>query len=89
MLLTGERVPAATAQQWGLVTNVVPRDQLLDEARAIATKIASHPSDEAIQNTREGMRRSLRATLEGQKDITIFSNQLLASLFERMGATSS
>ena len=88
MLLTGERVPAATAQQWGLVTQVVPRDQLLESARAIATRIASHPSAEAIQNTREGLRRSLRATLEGQKDITIFSNQLLASLFDRMGAGS-
>jgi 2-(1,2-epoxy-1,2-dihydrophenyl)acetyl-CoA isomerase len=79
-------VPAATAQQWGLVTKVVPRDALLNEARAIAAKIASHPSDGAIQNTREGLRRSIRATLDGQKDITIFSNQLLASLFDKMGA---
>ena len=89
MLLTGERVPASTAQQWGLVTKVVPRDSLLDEAGAIAAKIASHPSDAAIQNTREGLRRSLRATMDGQKDITIFSNQLLASLFEQMVATQS
>ncbi len=89
MLLTGERVPAATAQQWGLVTRVVPRDQLLDEARGIATKIASHPSPEAIQNTREGLRRSIRATPEGQKDITIFSNRLLSSLFERMTERST
>ena len=86
MLLTAERVPAETAQQWGLVTRVVPRDSLLEEARTIAAKIASHPSAEAIRNTREGLRRSLGATLDGQRDITIFSNQLLASLFDRMGA---
>jgi enoyl-CoA hydratase len=86
MLLTGERVPASTAQAWGLVTKVVPPNSLLDEAKAIATKIASHPSEAAIQNTREGLRRSIRATVDGQKDITIFSNQLLASLFEQMGA---
>ena len=89
MLLTGERVPSETARQWGLVTKVVPRDSLLDEARTIATKIASHPSDEAIGNTREGLRRSLRTTVEGQRDITVFSNQLLASLFDRMGASQS
>jgi hypothetical protein len=57
-------------------------------AITIATKIASHPSDDAIRNTREGLRWSIRATLEGQKDITIFSNQLLASLFGKMGAGS-
>ncbi len=87
MLLTGERVPAETARAWGLVTKVVPRDELVAEAQRIANVIASHPSDEAIQNTREGIRVALRATQEGQKEITIFSNTLLASLFERMGAT--
>ena len=86
MLLTGERVDAATALQWGLVTKVVPRDQLGAEANGIAKTIAAHPWDEAIRNTREGIRRSLRATVDGQQDVTIFSNQLLATLFDRMAA---
>ena len=81
-------MPAATAQQWGLVTR---------SCRGIScsTKLAHRDEDrvasvdEAIQNTREGLAASLRATIEGQRDITIFSNQLLASLFEQMGATSS
>lgn len=89
MLLTGERVPAEMALQWGLVTKVVPRDELVAEARRIAEVIASHPSDDAIRNTREGIRVALRATPEGQRDITKFSNQLLAQLFENMGALSS
>lgn len=88
MLLTGERVDAESARQMGLVTKVVPRDQLLDEATRIAGVIAAFP-EEAVRNTREGVRVSLRATLEGQRDITVFSNQLLAGLFERMGALQS
>lgn len=88
MLLSGERVPAADALRMGLVTKVVPRDSLLEEAKRIAGVIGAHP-EEAIRNTREGIRISLRATLEGQKDITVFSNGILAGLFERMGALQS
>ncbi len=83
MLLTGERVTADEAQRLGLVTKVVPRSTLMDEAMRIASTIASYP-EEAVRNTREAMRISLRATPEGQRDITVFSNRLLASLFERM-----
>ena len=88
MLLTGERVPAETARQWGLVTKVVPQDELAAEARRIAEVIAGHP-EVAIRNTREGIRVGLRATREGQRDITVFSNQLLAQLFENIGALQS
>jgi enoyl-CoA hydratase/carnithine racemase len=88
MLLTGERVGAEDALRMGLVTKVVPREGLLDEAKRIANVIAAF-GDEAVRNTREGVRISLRSTLEGQRDITIFSNQLLAGLFERMGALQS
>ena len=35
MLLTGRKVDAATALQWGLVARVVPHDDLLDEATAV------------------------------------------------------
>jgi enoyl-CoA hydratase/carnithine racemase len=89
MLLSGERVGATDALRMGLVTKVVPRAELLGEAKRIAGVIASHPSDDAIRGTREGLRVSLRATKDGQRDITIFSNRLLASLFERIGALSS
>jgi 2-(1,2-epoxy-1,2-dihydrophenyl)acetyl-CoA isomerase len=83
MLLSGERVSAEDACGMGLVTKVVPRASLMDEAMRIASTIASYP-EEAVRNTREAMRISLRATPEGQRDITVFSNQLLASLFERL-----
>lgn len=43
LLFTGDVIDAAAAQAWGLVSRVVPADQLLDEALALATRIAAQP----------------------------------------------
>jgi E-phenylitaconyl-CoA hydratase len=42
MLLTAEAIDAAEALRIGLVSRVVPADRLMDEARAIALKIAAN-----------------------------------------------
>lgn len=44
MTLLGERLPAAKALEWGLITRVVPDDELLDAATAIAQKLANGPT---------------------------------------------
>ena len=41
LLLTGERVDAERARQMGLVWRVVPHDDLLDEARALAERLVA------------------------------------------------
>lgn len=41
MLLTGEPIDAATAQEWGLVNRVVPLERLHAEASALAARVAS------------------------------------------------
>ena len=43
MLLTGDRVKADQALQWGLVNRVVPQDELLDAAFDLANRIAASP----------------------------------------------
>ena len=40
MLLTGDRIDARTAAEWGLVNSVVPAGQLRDETRKLAARIA-------------------------------------------------
>ncbi|KQX38110.1 hypothetical protein ASD04_10805 [Devosia sp. Root436] len=40
MVLTGERVGARTAMEWGLINECVPAAQLLERAEAIARRIA-------------------------------------------------
>ena len=39
MMFTTERVDGATAAEWGLINKVVPHENLLEEAEAIAAKI--------------------------------------------------
>jgi enoyl-CoA hydratase len=42
-LLLGERMPAARAEQFGMVNRVVPRERLREETSAIAIKLAAQP----------------------------------------------
>lgn len=39
LLLTGDRVDAATAKEMGLIWRIVERDRLMDEARALAARL--------------------------------------------------
>ena len=43
LLFTGDVIDAATAASWGLVSRVVPADTLMEEALALAAKIAAQP----------------------------------------------
>ena len=43
MLFTGDVIDAATAVAWGLVSRAVPAESLLDEAIALANRIAAQP----------------------------------------------
>jgi enoyl-CoA hydratase/carnithine racemase len=43
MLFTGDVIDAQTAVAWGLVSRAVPADTLLDEAVALANRIAAQP----------------------------------------------
>ncbi|MFZ2176800.1 MAG: enoyl-CoA hydratase-related protein [Rhodococcus sp. (in: high G+C Gram-positive bacteria)] len=45
MTLTGERIDAATAKAWNLVSTLVPHDELLTAATDIAERIAANPTD--------------------------------------------
>lgn len=67
MAFTGEPVDARTALAWGLVSKVVPQENLLEEARALAARIAANPP-QALRMTkrllREGMHNRLDTYLE-------------------------
>lgn len=74
MTLTGnaERISAETAQRIGLVSEVVPADQLLDTAVALAESIAANPPG-AVQ-------ASLR-TIWAARDLTPQQLQAVGNLF--------
>lgn len=70
--MLGDPIDAADAERLGLINRVVPSDQLMEEARALATRLAQGPT-RALAATRKIMRfgavRSLRDTLEYEADL--------------------
>jgi len=67
MTLTGEAIDAETALAWGLVSQVVEPDELMDAAKALASRIAVNPPlaiRMAKRLLREGQQQSLDSVLE-------------------------
>jgi enoyl-CoA hydratase len=58
LLFTGEVIDAAEAQRIGLVSRVVPHDQLREEALRLAHRIASNPPL-AVQRLKAGLREAV------------------------------
>jgi len=60
--LTGRTIDAMEAERSGLVARVVPADKLLDEALAVAAKIASH-SLPVVMKVKEAVNRAYESSL--------------------------
>lgn len=61
-LLTGDRIPPDVAHQIGLVNHVVPRDEVLPRAQALAHRLAAAPPF-AVQQTKLALNRHLAGPL--------------------------
>ena len=62
MMMLGERIPAQTAADWGMIYQVVDDADLMTTANALATKLARGPT-RALALIRHGLRDSLDMTL--------------------------
>ena len=63
MALTGDRVDAAQALEWGIVSRVVPGEELLEQARALAERVAKNPTH-ALRMAKRLLRESRVSDLE-------------------------
>ncbi|PZU57092.1 MAG: enoyl-CoA hydratase [Sphingobium sp.] len=61
LLYSGDMIDAQTAAAWGMVSRVVPHDALMDEARALAARIAAMPSH-ALRLTKTLLREGQTST---------------------------
>jgi enoyl-CoA hydratase len=61
-LLTGDRIPAATAVELGLANRAVPSAELLAEATALARRIAAQPPY-AVRETKSALNQHLRGAM--------------------------
>ncbi len=59
MMMLGEKIPAEKAESWGMVYKVVDDDELMDEATALAKRLAGGPTV-ALGQMRENLIRALQ-----------------------------
>jgi len=71
ILLTGDRIKADQALQWGLVNQVVPQAELVDAAMRLADRITANPPL-AVRATKELVYRSLDMPLAEALRLTSF-----------------
>jgi enoyl-CoA hydratase len=67
MALLGERVPAATALDWGLIHRVVPSGELADFVDALAARLAAGPP-KALAATKRAVNEATLGSLEAALD---------------------
>lgn len=67
LMLTNRVLSAQEALDWGLINRVVPDDNLMDEARKLAGKLAAGPTL-AYGTTKRLLNESLSSTLETQME---------------------
>lgn len=77
ILLIGENFDAAAALEMGLITRVVPRARLMEEAHAVARRIAQ-ASPGAIRATRQAVAYNLRSSWD---EMVRFEEELCAKIF--------
>ena len=77
LILTARMMDAAEAERAGLVSRVVPAEKLLEEAMAVAAKVASY-SIPVLMMAKESVNRAYESTLsEG----VLFERRMFHSLF--------
>jgi enoyl-CoA hydratase/carnithine racemase len=72
MLMTGDPIDAETALRWGLVSELVEPDALVDRARALAATIATRPpiaAETAKANLRAAFNMTQEEALRYERDL--------------------
>lgn len=75
LMLSGEVINAEEALRIGLVSRVIPHEQILAKAKELAAKIAAGPSV-AVELTKRGLRRALDSDLRTQLDYESYAQNL-------------
>jgi enoyl-CoA hydratase/carnithine racemase len=80
MLFTGDMIDAAESLRLGLVSRVLPPDELLPAAQELAARIAANPPL-ALQHIKEGLRRAAGMSRADLDDLARFVGNGLSELF--------
>ncbi len=83
LLFTGDVIDAATAAEWGLVSKVVPADQLMDEAMKLAEKIAAQPP-QALRLAKTLLRHGTSASYDTIMEMSAAAQALMHETEDHM-----
>ncbi len=75
LLYTGKVIDAATAERWGLVSEVVPHETLMDAAFTLANAIAAQPPH-ALRLTKSLMRHGQSASYDAVMEMSAASQAI-------------
>lgn len=75
LLFTGDVIDAHKAKEWRLVTDVVPHDRLMDEALALAERIAAQPPH-ALRLAKNLMRHGVNTSYDTLMDMSAASQAI-------------
>lgn len=76
LLFTGDVIDAATAKEWGLVSRVVPAATLMDEAIALAERIAQQPT-QALRVAKTLLRQGQTTTYDTLLELSAAAQALM------------
>jgi 2-(1,2-epoxy-1,2-dihydrophenyl)acetyl-CoA isomerase len=68
MALLGERIPAPQALEWGLVNWIHPDERLMDEAWALARRLAAGPT-RSYASSKQALNNFIYRDLDGQLEL--------------------
>ncbi|MBX7458643.1 crotonase/enoyl-CoA hydratase family protein [Qipengyuania sp. 1NDH17] len=78
LFYTGDVIDASTALDWGLVSRVVEHEALLDEAKALAAKVAAMPPH-ALRQAKNLMRQGRSTTYDAALEMAANAQALMHS----------
>ena len=88
MTVTGRRIDAATAEVWGLISEVVPSEKLLDRALALAADIASKPPH-TVRLSKRLIRDATQCSLETALDLGALAQAVLTGSQDQREAVAA
>ncbi|WP_271439780.1 crotonase/enoyl-CoA hydratase family protein [Pontixanthobacter luteolus] len=83
LFYTGDVIDAATALDWGLVSRVAQGDTLMDEAQALAAKIAAMPPH-ALRQAKNLMRQGRHTSYDTALEMAANAQALMHSTADHM-----
>ena len=83
LFYTGDVIDAPTALDWGLVSRVVAHDALMEEARALAAKVAAMPPH-ALRQAKNLMRQGRSTSYDAALEMAANAQALMHSTCDHM-----